>query len=89
MRDERGVYYHPQPGNSHVRMYVRNGIDGEVEFRMWESEHPEVWDRHPWLPMAVICDAADLYKTERNEQADPLKLYDLDVARALLRESNA
>lgn len=86
MKDERGVYYHPQAGNSLSRVYVRRGPDGEVEFRLWRSDHPEVWERHPWLSLTVVQSAARLYKEERNAAADPLKLYDLAVARALLRE---
>ena len=31
--------------------------------------------------------AADLYREERNADADPLKLYDAAVARALLEEA--
>lgn len=84
MRDERGLYYHAQAGNPRVRVYVRKGEDGEVEFRMWERDHPEVWEQHPWLPYAVIRDAARLYREERNPEADPLRLYDLNVAKNLL-----
>lgn len=87
MRDERGLYYLAQGGNPRVRVYVRRGQDEEIEFRLWEAEHPEVWERHPWLPFSVIRDAAQLYKEERNPNADPLKLYDFNVARAILRES--
>ena len=89
MKDERGLYYHAQPGNQKVRVYVRQGPDGEVEFRLWERDHPEVWERHPWLPMSVIKDAAALYQEERNQDANPLLLYDLAVAQALLKEDGA
>lgn len=89
MKDERGLYYHPQAGNSQARVYVRRGPDGEVEFRLWQADHPEVWERHPWLSLDVLQSAARLYQTERNREADPLRLYDLAVARALLRESEA
>ena len=34
MKDERGLYYHPQAGNNQARVYVRRGPDGEVEFRL-------------------------------------------------------
>lgn len=87
MKDDRGLYYHAQGGNPKVRVYVREGADGEVEFRLWEMDHPEVWERHPWLPISVIRDAAELYKEERNNKADPLLLYDLAVAQSLLKES--
>lgn len=86
MRDERGLYYHARGGDPRVRVYVRRGADGEIEFRLWEATHPEVWDRHPWLPISVIRDAAALYKEERNPDADPQKLYDVDIAKALLKD---
>lgn len=37
----------------------------------------------------MVQNAARLYKEERNQEADPLKLYDLAVARTLLREDEA
>lgn len=89
MKDERGLYYHPNAGDSLSRVYVRRGPDGEVEFRLWSAEHPEVWERHPWLSLSVVQNAARFYKEERNRNADPLKLYDLAVARALLAEDEA
>lgn len=89
MKDERGLYYHPKAGDSRSRVYVRRGADGEVEFRLWRADSPEVWERHPWLCLSVVQNAARLYKKERNQNADPLKLYDLAVARALLAEDEA
>lgn len=89
MEDERGLYYHAQAGNPKARVYVREGPDGEVEFRLWEMDHPEVWERHPWLPISVIRDAAALYREDRNKNADPLLLYDMNVARSLLKESKS
>lgn len=90
MKDERGLYYFPQPGNAKARVYVRRGADGGVEFRLWEANHPEVWEEHPWLPTAVLRDAARLYRDERRGPgrgaADPLLLYDESVAEVLLRE---
>lgn len=86
MKDELGLYYYPQPGNVKAKVYVRKGNEGDIEFRLWEQEHPEVWERHPWLSIRVIEDAARLYREERNSASNPLRLYDLDVARALLRE---
>ena len=66
MKDERGLYYHPQAGNNQARVYVRRGPDGEVEFRLWQADHPEIWERHPWLSLDVVRNAARLYRTERN-----------------------
>ena len=85
MKDERGIYYFAQPGNTNVRVYVREN-NGEIEFRLWESNNPQVWEKHDWIPLEVIKQAASLYKKERNPEADPLKLYDVNVARALLKE---
>ena len=71
MKDERGLYYFPNAADHRARMYVRRGEDGGVQFRLWQADHPDVWDRHQW----------------RNADADPLKLYDAAVARALLEEA--
>ena len=75
MKDERGLYYFPNAADHRARMYVRRGEDGGVQFR------------HQWLDLQVIEDAARLYREERNADADPLKLYDAAVARALLEEA--
>lgn len=58
MKDERGLYYFPNAADRRARMYVRRGEDGGVQFRLWQSDHPEVWDRHQWLDLQVIEDAA-------------------------------
>ena len=84
MRDERGVYYHGQAGNPKVRVYVRNGKNGEIEFRLWYADFPEAWEKHGWLSYDVISRAAGLYKSERDSSANPLKIYDLAIARSLL-----
>lgn len=44
MQDSLGVYYLPRPGIPAVRVYVRRGDSGEIEFRMWDQDHPEVWE---------------------------------------------
>lgn len=44
MQDSLGVYYLPRPGIPAVRVYVRRGESGEIEFRMWDQDHPEVWE---------------------------------------------
>lgn len=87
MRDERGIYYLAQPGNSKARVYVKTGESGEILFRLWEADHPEVWERHPWLSMDIILQASGLYQQERNPDANPAKLYDLAVAKALIAEA--
>ncbi len=89
MKDERGLYYHPQPGNLKVRVYVRRGEEKSIEFRLWESEHAEVWEKHEWLPHSVIVEAANMYKKlgRGEEGSNPLVLYDASVAEALLQEA--
>lgn len=84
MRDERGIYYHAQAGNPKARVYVRKGPGGEIQFRLWFAEHPEAWEQHGWLGFDVIRQAAALYQKERNADADPLKIYDISIAKSLL-----
>ncbi|HJA78241.1 hypothetical protein [uncultured Desulfovibrio sp.] len=86
MKDALGLYYHPQAGNPGVRVYVRREADGGVAFRLWRQDLPEAWERHGWVPYAVLESAARLYREERNPDADPLRLYDIRVAQALLQE---
>lgn len=84
MKDDNGLYYHPDPSDSKTRVYVRQGAGG-IEFRLWRAEHPDVWERHDWLAYDVIAAAAAMYK-ERGSEADPLTFYDCNVARALLKD---
>ena len=84
MRDADGSYYYPDPTDTRSRVYVRQGA-GDVEFRLWHNEHPEVWERHGWVPYATIQSLAVMYK-EREGGSDPLALYDINVARALIKE---
>ncbi len=83
MKDERGYYYHARPGNPDFRVYVRKGANG-FEFRMWDRERPEVWEKHKWLDYDTISAAARLYQSERNPDANPLAIYDLAIAKNLL-----
>lgn len=85
MKDENGLFYYPNPADTNTRMYVRQGDEG-LEFRLWRSDHPEVWERHGWLAYDVLEAAAGVYK-ERGSASDPLVLYDVNVARALLRDA--
>lgn len=85
MRDERGLYYHPSLQNRRTRMYVRF-FGGRVEFRMWSSDDPEIWDKHEWIPREVVEKASEVFKS-RDPKRNPLGLYDEDIARALLREA--
>jgi hypothetical protein len=86
-KDELGLYYYPVPGNKKVRMYVRNSMHG-VEFRLWNADHPEVWEKHEWIPIDVVQRATNVYQQERNAEKNPMDLYDLEIARRLLRDEN-
>lgn len=85
MQDERGLYYYPDPSNKRTRVYTR--AQGQtIEFRLWQADHPEVWEKHSWIPLEIIRNAAEMYR-EMGRDADPMLLYDEAVARALLKEA--
>ena len=83
MKDDNGLYYYPDPSDRNTRVYVREESGG-IEFRLWRTDHPEVWEQHGWLAYEVVSAAAAMYK-ERGTGADPLAFYDLNVARALVK----
>jgi hypothetical protein len=85
MRDERGLYYHPTLQNRRTRMYVRLN-QGRVEYRMWSSEDPDIWERHEWISREVVQKACEVFKI-RDPKRNPLGLYDEDIAKALLKEA--
>ncbi len=62
-------------------MYVRNN-QGNIEFRLWHQDHPQIWEKHGWLDMDIIRRAVGMYE---NKKQSPLQLYDMEVARALLK----
>ena len=82
MKDERGLYYYPNPLNKNFRMYVRES-GGEICFRMWNSEEPALWQEHEWVPYGAIKKAAEIYQ---GDTVDPRQAYDIELARALLKE---
>jgi hypothetical protein len=84
MKDTLGIYYYPNPTEKRVRMYVRVSF-GQVEFRLWNSDHAEIWERHDWIPYPDIEAAAEEYR-KRGSGVDPLELYDLNVAKRLLAD---
>lgn len=84
MKDDRGLYYHPSLQTPDTRMYVRE-TDGRIEFRLWSRENPEIWERHGWLPLDAVQAAAAMFK-DRGSGRNPLALYDLEVARRLLKD---
>jgi hypothetical protein len=84
MKDERGLYYYPFPQNKRVRMYVRE-VDGTVWFRLWNTDDPELWVEHGWVPYGAIKQAAAMSKPKRHA-FDPNQAYDMEVAKALLNK---
>lgn len=86
MKDTLGLYYYPSLQNRETRMYVRDN-QGVVEFRLWNRDNPEIWDKHEWLPFDVIEKAAELYK-ERGTGRNPLALYDFEIAKQLIKEDS-
>lgn len=84
MKDDLGLYYHPSMQDHDTRMYVREE-DGLIQFRLWNAAHPEVWEKHQWLPFDVIEAASELFR-ERSPDRNPLALYDLAIARRLLQD---
>lgn len=84
MKDQNGLYYYPNPADTGTRVYVRQGAGGP-EFRLWRQAMPEVWEKHNWLPLAVIEAAAQMYQKSA-PGANPMLLYDKAVAEALIRD---
>ena len=83
MKDKRGLYYYPFPRNKRVRMYVKED-DGEVFFRMWNTDDPQLWLDHGWVPYGAIKKAAAMY--DNSKRFDPDRAYDIDIARSVLEE---
>lgn len=84
MQDDLGLYYYPNPADTRGRVYVRDG-ENDIEFRLWHADYPTVWEKHAWIPQAALEAAAAMYR-ESGKQADPMALYDVAVARALIKE---
>ncbi|MBG0777677.1 MAG: hypothetical protein H0S85_14730 [Desulfovibrionaceae bacterium] len=85
MHEPKGKFFYPAPANKRTRMYVRRAPDGQIEFRLWSADDPDIWERHGWITRAVVKQAATLY-SERGRETDPLALYDTRVADALLKD---
>ena len=83
MKDDQGLYYYPFPLNKRVRMYVRV-LDGEIAFRMWNADDPQLWEEHGWVPYAAIKQAQKMYEVK---DFDPGQAYDIQIARALIKEN--
>ena len=82
MKDDKGLYYYPYPLNKRVRVYVRETA-GEICFRMWNADDPELWEEHDWVPYGAIKQAAGIYQ---GKDFDPKQVYDIQVAQALIKE---
>ncbi len=82
MKDQRGVYYYPNPANKAVRMYVRRTGAG-IEFRLWNQKDPQLWIQHGWVPFDAIQEAAALYE---GTNFNPAMAYDIELAAAVLSE---
>jgi len=85
MQDDRGVYYYPFPRNKRVRMYVRKR-EGEIEFRLWNQDDPEMWPSHGWVPYGAIQKAQAMY---RGGPFNPGQAYDLILANEALKTAKA
>ena len=83
MKDKRGKYYHPFPQNKKVRMYVQQE-EGDIFFRLWNVDDPKLWDDHGWIPYEAIRHATAMY--EQKNDFNPNQAYDLEIAKALLKE---
>jgi len=83
MKDKKGLYYYPFPGNKKVRMYVREAAD-TVEFRLSSEEDSALWKDHGWVPYEAIVKAKEMYK---GGSFDPNKAYDLEIAKTLIAEA--
>ena len=86
MKDARGIYYLPSLQKRDTRMYVRLNASGKIEFRLFSEENPEIWEKHDWLTLDVIKQAAKMYKDLGRQDRNPLGLYDEDVAQRLITD---
>jgi hypothetical protein len=85
VQDKDGIFYYPYPGNKRIRMYVREN-EGSIEFRLNNVDHPEIWEQHGWIDIDIVRRGAKMFE-ERGSKGDPTKIYDLETARYLIRES--
>ena len=66
-------------------VHVGPRFGGRIEFRMWHRDDQSVWDKHQWLSLEVIQQAAAMFKA-MGKESDPTALYDVAVAERLLNE---
>lgn len=83
MKDDRGLYYYPFPHNKRVRMYVCIE-NGDICFRFWNHDDPDLWKEHGWVPYDAILKATEMYQ---GKNFDPKSAYDINLAKALIKEA--
>lgn len=83
MHDSHGHFYYPYPADHRLRVYVVE-TDGEINFRLWDADDPELWNTHGWVPYSAIVQATAIY---RGGRFDPRRVYDISLAKALLAEA--
>ena len=84
MKDDKGLYYHPQLQNKRVRMYVRK-FGSEIQFRLWNQDIPELWEEHGWVAHDAILQATKMYS---GNAIKPEQVYDINIAEELLAEED-
>ena len=85
MKDNQGVYYYPFADNKQVRMYVRE-LNSSIEFRLWKSDEPDLWEKHGWIPHDAIKAAIEMYDPKKGGGFDPSYAYDLKLAKSVLND---
>lgn len=85
MKDNNGFYYYPFPENKRVRMYVKEE-QNTIYFRLWNSDDTMLWQEHGWIPYEAVRQATEIYDNQSG--FDPAKTYDLNIAKAVLKESD-
>ena len=63
-------------------MYVRE-TDGMIWFRLWNTDDPELWEEHGWVPYDAIKQATAMQK---RTNFDPNQAYDIAVAKMVIKE---
>jgi hypothetical protein len=82
MKDDRGLYYYPNPQSKGLKMYVRRFGD-DIEFRLWSRDEPNLWEEHGWISHEAVVLAAKRFE---KKAFNPNQAYDIAVAKALLNE---
>ena len=82
MKDDIGHYYYPNPANKKIRVYVQKQ-NQDIFFRLWNQDDPQLFEEHGWVPYEAILAAAQMYE---GKTLDPKKTYDINLAKALLKE---